>query len=233
VNTAGSATDTKTVIYQEPVVVQPPVITLTNPASCPAAFPRGVQTISGSVTNITNANQVVINYNGSPVNFTSSISNGVLTFSFQISISNTTVNIPLVINATNAGGSDLKSCTISIIVGNGNGNNGHGNNEDGVGESNPGQGGGGPNGQQGGEIDDENGNNGGGNTNGGSNNGGNTNGGSTNGGNTNGGGNSNEGGNNEGGNGGNGGNKSVAKPTTRPGTTVKPKPATPAQPVNP
>jgi hypothetical protein len=218
VNSAGSATDTKKVIYEQPVVVQAPVITLTNPASCPAVVNRGMQTITGTVTNITNSNQVVITYNGAPVNFSSSISNGVLTFSFQISVSNTTVNIPLVITATNAGGSDANTCAISVMGsnggGNGNGNNGHGNNVDGVDESNPGQGGGGPNGQQGGEGDDENGNNGGGNTNGGNTNGGgNNNGGSTNGGNTNG-----------------GGNKSPIKPVVRPGTTVKPKPAQPANP---
>ncbi len=171
VNSAGTASDTKTVIYQEPVVVQAPVITLTNPASCPAVFNRGMQTISGTVTNITNASQVVMMYNGSPVNFTSSIANGVLNFSFQVNVTHTTVNIPLVITATNAGGSDSKMCAISIAAGNG--NNGHGNNQDGVDESNPGQGGGGPNGQQGGDVDDENGNNGGGNNNGGNKGGGN------------------------------------------------------------
>lgn len=158
VTPSGTASDTKTVIYTVPVTVNPPVITLTNPVGCPATFPNGNVTITGTVQNISNANQVTILYNNVPVEFTSTISNEVLSFSFVIAIANSTKSIPLVINATNLGGTDTKNCTISSS---GNGNNGHGNNTDGNDESNPGQGGGGPTGEQGGTVDDENGNGGG------------------------------------------------------------------------
>ena len=198
VNTYGTATDSKQVIYTKPVTILPPVITLTNPASCPMTYNRGGQIISGTITNINNASAVTILYNNTPVTFNSTISGNVLSFDFGVSINATTVNIPLVITATNAAGTDVKTCEISIINlggGNGNGNNGHGNNEDGNDESNPGNGGGGPNGETGGSTDDENGNNGNG---------------------------------NNGGNGGTAprGGTTTTKPTTRPGTTVTPKPST-------
>lgn len=160
VNVGGTASDTKTVVYTVPVTVNPPVITLTNPANCPATLANGTTTITGTVQNVTNASQVTIMYNGAPVNFTSSVSNNVLTFSFEVTIANSTNNVPLVITATNAGGTDTKTCALNSA---GNGNNGHGNNTDGNDESNPGQGGGGPNGETGGTVDDENGNNGNGN----------------------------------------------------------------------
>ncbi len=110
----GTSSDTKTVIYTQPVVVSPPVITLVNPARCPAAYPAGNITISGSVTNISDQNQVVILYNNANTNFTSTIVGNTLTFSFNVTILTTTVNIPLVITATNAGGTDTQSCLISV-----------------------------------------------------------------------------------------------------------------------
>lgn len=115
VNSAGTATDSKTVIYTAPVVVQVPVVTFTNPSACPALLPRGAQTITGTVTHITNANQVSILYNGSNVVFNSTISGGVLSFSFVINVIPTTVNIPIVVTATNDGGTDVASCAVSIF----------------------------------------------------------------------------------------------------------------------
>lgn len=208
VNTAGSATDSKTVIYTEPVVVQPPVITFTNPTSCPAVFPRGVQTITGTVTNVTNASQVVILYDGSNVTFNSTISNNVLTFSFQVNVNNTLVDVSMLVTATNEGGSDMESCIITKLRSDrtegGNGNNGHGNNTDGNDESNPGNGQGGPNGETGGSVDDENGN-GNGNGNGG-----------------------NGSGNKAGGKG-----TTVVKPTTTKPTTTRPTPTVKPTPTRP
>lgn len=204
VTPGGTATDSKIVIYNAPEVIPAPVITLTKPLSCPAVFMVGTALITGTVQNVANASQVSILYNGENVAFTSSIESNVLTFSFEVNITLSTVSIPLVITATNVSGSDTKSCVVSaarpgengngsIGTGNGNGNNGHGNNTDGTDESNPGQGSGGPNGGTNGTVDDENGN----------------------------------------GN-GNGGNKTTTPPrstTTRPGTVTTPtKPTTPVRP---
>lgn len=150
----GTASDTKTVVYNPPASIQKPVITLINPSVCPAIYVMGRQNITGTVSNVSNASQVSITYNGENVTFQSTISNNVLTFSFLVSITGNTMNFPLVITATNAAGTATKSCLISV----GKSNNGHGNNTDGTDESNPGQGNGGPNGGTNGSTDDENGN---------------------------------------------------------------------------
>jgi len=113
VNQYGTDSDTKTVIYTKPVVVLPPVITL-NVRACPIFAPRGTLTLEGTVTNISSANQVVILYNNANVDFSSSISGNVLTYTFTVSITASTVNIPLVITATNEGGTDVKKCDISL-----------------------------------------------------------------------------------------------------------------------
>jgi large repetitive protein len=112
----GTATDNAIVIYRAPVTVNPPVIALTNPERCPAAFNAGNATITGTVTNISNTNQVVITYGGVNINYTSTLTGNVLTFSFDLSITATTLNIPLVITATNEAGTDVKTCAIGITA---------------------------------------------------------------------------------------------------------------------
>jgi large repetitive protein len=165
VTAGGTAMDTKTVIYNAPEVVQPPIVTLTNPSRCPMIYQVGNATVTGTVQNVSNASQVNISYNGANVEFSSSIESNVLTFTFVVNISLSTVNIPLVITARTPGGSNSKSCLMNVAqstgtigTGNSTGNNGHGNNTDGTDESNPGKGSGGPNGEEGGSTDDENGN---------------------------------------------------------------------------
>jgi hypothetical protein len=140
VNQHGTDTDTKTIVYTQPVVELPPVITLTNPKACPALFGRGTHIFTGIVRNVSNASEVVILYNNAHVVFNSTITENVLSFSFPVSMLPSTVNIPLVITATNAGGTDVESCSISL-----------------AGAANPGNGSGGPNGETGGQTDDENG----------------------------------------------------------------------------
>ncbi len=162
VTPGGTATDSKIVIYNAPEVIPAPVINLKNPSRCPATFQVGTVTMTGMVQNVSSASQVSILYNGENVAFTSSIASNVLTFSFEVNVTLSTVSIPLVVTATNASGSDTKSCLINAAqptgtIGTGNGNNGHGNNTDGTDESNPGNGSGGPTGEQGGSTDDENG----------------------------------------------------------------------------
>lgn len=163
VTLGGTATDSKIVIYNAPEVIPAPIIMMMNPSRCPATFQVGSVTMSGTVQHVSSASQVSILYNGTNVEFTSSIESNVLTFSFEVNVTLSTVSIPLVITATNASGSDTKSCLINAArpsgtIGTGNGNNGHGNNTDGTDESNPGNGSGGPGGEQGGSSDDENGN---------------------------------------------------------------------------
>jgi len=114
VNQYGTDTDTKTVVYRKPVVIEAPEIQLLNPKICPAILPVGNHSIVGTITNISNANQVTITYNGANVEFNSNIVGNVLNFSFTIAVTASTVNLPLVITAGNATARKLLSCDVSV-----------------------------------------------------------------------------------------------------------------------
>ncbi|WP_430406012.1 Ig-like domain-containing protein [Fluviicola sp.] len=127
VTPGGTAVDTKTVIYNAPEVIPAPVITMKNPSRCPATFQVGSITMSGTVQNVSNASQVSILYNGANVEFTSSIESNVLTYSFVVNVTLSTVSVPLVITATNASGTDTKSCLINAAQPSGTNGAGNGN----------------------------------------------------------------------------------------------------------
>ncbi|MNK05458.1 hypothetical protein D3C87_233410 [compost metagenome] len=135
VTAGGTASDTKMVIYNAPEVIPAPVITLRNPSRCPGVFQLGNATISGTVQNVSSASQVSILYNGENVEFTSSIESNVLTFSFVVNVTLSTVSVPLVITAANKSGTDSKTCLIeaSRPSGNENGTVGEGTNNPGTG----------------------------------------------------------------------------------------------------
>ncbi len=114
VNSAGTATDTKGIIYRGSTSQKPPSIIMHNPKNCPATFPRGVQTISGVVANVTDPSKLTITMNGKVLTPTTQVSGTSLAFTVQINVMMTTVNIPLVITATNDLGTDTKTCSISI-----------------------------------------------------------------------------------------------------------------------
>lgn len=111
----GTASDTKIIDYKKQVVKAPQIF-LTNPQRCPGSFPAGTSTITGYVTNITNVNEVTITINGRAVNFSPLLNNGNLAFSIEINLGEGSNPMPLQINAANAGGSDAKSCLISVEV---------------------------------------------------------------------------------------------------------------------
>ena len=112
----GTASDTKTVFYRRPVVVQPPVIVLTNPKTCPAVLTAGSTLITGYVTNITAQNQVTIAVNGQvQSNYSPVLSNGNLSFQLPMNLLAGS-NVTLTITASNGGGSDAKSCTMTVPV---------------------------------------------------------------------------------------------------------------------
>jgi hypothetical protein len=112
-NEFGTASDTKTIIYKKPINFQQPEITLSNPSSCPASLPAGLNQIKGYVRNITAINQVVIRVNGSVVtNFNPVINNNQLNFQFDVNLTSPTVPVNIEIVATNEGGTAQKACTV-------------------------------------------------------------------------------------------------------------------------
>lgn len=116
-NAYGSASDTKTIVYTKPVVIQKPVIVLTTPATCPIVMPAGTHQITGYILNITDLNQVSIKINGINVsNFNPVLVNGKLNFQFNVNLTNAMNNLKLDITAANEGGSDAKSCEIKMEV---------------------------------------------------------------------------------------------------------------------
>ena len=113
-NADGSDSKQTVLIYRPAPPIQKPVITIKSPTTCPALLARGPQVVTGTITGVSNANQVTIVYNNTPVVFTSTIANNTLTFSCTITLLATTSNFPLVITATNQGGVTVKECSISI-----------------------------------------------------------------------------------------------------------------------
>jgi len=113
-NADGSDSKQTTLIFRQATPIQKPVITLKSPTSCPAILPRGPQVVTGTISGVSNANQVTIVYNNTPVVFTSTILNNTLTFTCTITVLATTFNFPLIITATNQGGVTVKECLISI-----------------------------------------------------------------------------------------------------------------------
>jgi hypothetical protein len=112
----GTASDTKTVFYRKPVVVQPPNIVLTNPKICPAVLTAGTNLITGYVTNITTQNQVTVSVNGQvQSNYNAVLNNGNLSFQLTLNLVAGS-NVTLSITASNGGGSDAESCTLTVPV---------------------------------------------------------------------------------------------------------------------
>ena len=67
VNTVGSDTDTHTIIYQKPVRILPPTVTITDPDVNPYTTNNDTHFVVAKTTQITLKNQVRVNVNGSTV----------------------------------------------------------------------------------------------------------------------------------------------------------------------
>ena len=105
------------VTYRKPTIQTPtPVIVFTNPARCPASFNEGANTVKGNISNV-NASEVIFKLNGKVVtNVKTEMSGGKLVFSLPVTIYVRTGDLIVQVEATNSGGSDVKSCTIKPIA---------------------------------------------------------------------------------------------------------------------
>lgn len=114
-NTYGSASDAVTINYNPAPVIQPPVVTITAPASCPYQVKTNTTTITANITNVTAANQVTVTFNNQAVtNFSFVSHQGVAAISFPVTL-NPGAN-PFTITGTNTAGTDSKSCVIQYKV---------------------------------------------------------------------------------------------------------------------
>ncbi|MGL5892897.1 MAG: beta strand repeat-containing protein, partial [Bacteroidia bacterium] len=115
-NSVGSDVAECQIIYTVLVpTVNPPKVTITNPANCPHNTKSKSMTITATVTNVTAANQVNVVFNGTAVsNFTFTMNRNVATVSFPVSLN--VGNNPVSITGTNSAGTDTKDCQIIYTV---------------------------------------------------------------------------------------------------------------------
>ncbi len=133
-NSAGNASDSRIINYSLPVIpLGKPVIIYTAPSSNPTFVPAGVFIVVGYVENITNINQVEIKVNGTTItNFSPTLSNNVMTFTFPVSVDASNPSAAVQIHADNGYGVDNETRMIHAETpSGGNGNGGNGNNGNG------------------------------------------------------------------------------------------------------
>jgi len=112
-NSVGTASDAVTINYGTTNSgPQPPVVTITSPTACPFQTKTQAQTITASITNVTQASQVNVVFNGQPVtNFTFSGHGATANISFNVQL--VSGANPFTVSATNTAGTDSKACTIT------------------------------------------------------------------------------------------------------------------------
>jgi large repetitive protein len=117
-NSVGSASDAVTINYNPAPSIQPPVVTITNPATCPYQVKAANFTVKANITNVTAANQVAVLFNNQVVsNFTFQAfgnGGGGASISFPVTLNPGNNNIS--ITGTNAAGSNNKTCVITYKV---------------------------------------------------------------------------------------------------------------------
>ncbi|TND09801.1 MAG: hypothetical protein FD123_925 [Bacteroidetes bacterium] len=113
-NNAGIATDAVTINY---ITVQPtgapPIVTITNPAACPAQSSQQAMTITATVQNVTSSSQITVGWNNvATTNFTWNATTKQLTLPVTLNPGANALSIA----ASNNYGKDIRTCTINYVV---------------------------------------------------------------------------------------------------------------------
>lgn len=111
-NSVGSASDAVTIVYGNTNTVQPPVVTITNPADCPYQTKIQNHTLTANVSNVTQASQVTVIFNNQTITnftFTPHGANAAVSFPVVLVSGSNTFSV----KGTNTAGSDIKSCVIT------------------------------------------------------------------------------------------------------------------------
>ncbi len=114
-NSVGSAQDVQTITYKgnEPPVLPPPVVTITNPAACPFATKTPAHTLTATISNVTQKSQVTVVFNNQTIStftYVQQGANGVI--SFPVTLNAGANN--LAITGTNTVGTDVKNCVLTL-----------------------------------------------------------------------------------------------------------------------
>ncbi|MBC7863833.1 MAG: hypothetical protein IAF38_12735 [Bacteroidia bacterium] len=105
-NSAGTDQKSTSIIYTPPAVVNPPVVTITNPPSAGTTVSNSNFQFTAAVSGVTSGSNVIVQFNGATVS--SQYNNGVVTYNASLVSGNNTFDI----SASNAGGTDQKSTSI-------------------------------------------------------------------------------------------------------------------------
>lgn len=109
-NPYGSDSKTQSIIYAEKNVVPPPVITVFQPSANPLITGTNILDASGSVTNVSSKNDIVVKVNNVPLkSFSYDLNSKALVFKSNLNPGSNQVEI----TATNAAGKDTK--TLKVI----------------------------------------------------------------------------------------------------------------------
>lgn len=110
-NTAGTASDSKTIVFKRDVVVPAPFVTYVNPSAPGTVVRNAHYEVKARITNIQTISQAQVEFNGQVVPQTSysfNPQNGEVTFSASLNFGNNT----LVVTGTNASGTHSASTNI-------------------------------------------------------------------------------------------------------------------------
>ncbi len=112
-NSAGTDSKTRTIVYDKPVVIVPPVVTFIDPASSPTNVTIASYNIRATVLNVAGTSDITVKVNGVNTNsFTYSSTTKIVTLTANLNQGSNTVEI----KGTNAGGSDTKSTVINYTI---------------------------------------------------------------------------------------------------------------------
>lgn len=115
-NNDGTATDSKVIVYEEPEVILPPVVTFTKPQVVTSELEAGMHTIEGTVTNLESTGGLEVFVNSTSYsNVNTSVSNGTTTFNLNLTLNTTHDLFEIMATGTNSAGTDQKTVTIKLI----------------------------------------------------------------------------------------------------------------------
>jgi len=111
-NTAGKDSKSTVIIYNQPVVQNPPIVSFTNPPTSPYTVNNPSFSLLATVLNVTQANQVTVSLNGQAIS------------NFNFNAFNLNVSAPLTLNlgtnivtvtGTNSAGTDSETITLVYV----------------------------------------------------------------------------------------------------------------------
>ena len=108
-NASGQDTKYTTVVFEQPkVYVNPPIVSFINPPQPGLVVSTKTYVVKAQVLNVTAQNQISVNYNGAPTQFTYNGATKQVSFTSNLNLGSNTISV----TATNDGGQDSKTSDV-------------------------------------------------------------------------------------------------------------------------